>query len=79
MALALHALVADDRSGRARDLAGAVAAVIVVDVDARVRKRGAEGGDGLGDRRLLIVAGQQDRDAKLRLIHSYPLAALAFP
>ena len=50
--------------GRGRDLDGAVRAVIVVDVDGRAGERGAEAGDGLRDRRFLIVAGQQDGDAR---------------
>ena len=66
MALALHPLGADDRAGLGGDLAGPVGAVIVVDVDGGAGQRGAEGGDGLGDRRFLIVAGQQDGDAVRR-------------
>ena len=65
MALALLALGADDRARLRRDLARPVAAVVVVDVDGRVRQRRAEAGDGRGDRRFLIVARQQHGDARL--------------
>jgi hypothetical protein len=33
-------------------------------MDHRVGERGAEAGDGLRDRRFLVVAGQQDGDAE---------------
>ena len=42
MALALHPLGADDRARLGGNLAGAVAAVIVVDVDGGAGQRGAE-------------------------------------
>src|SRR3546814_6855044 len=61
MAFALHALGADDRARRARLGHRAVAAVVVVNVDRRVRQRGAEAGDRLPNRGFLVVAGQQDR------------------
>ena len=77
MALPLHPFLADDRSCRLRDLAGAVAAIIVVDVDERRRQSRPERRHRLGDRRLLIVAWEEDCDPKLRLIHLSPREALA--
>jgi hypothetical protein len=55
MALALLALGADDGAGLARDLDGAVAAVVVVDVDGRAGQRGAEA----GDRRAIAASSLQ--------------------
>src|SRR3546814_20319052 len=66
MAFALHALGADDRAHRARLGHRAVAAVVVVNVDRRVRQRGAEAGDRLPNRGFLVVAGQQDCDGRIR-------------
>ena len=63
IALALHPLGADDRARDAGIVDGAVAAVVVVDVDRRAGQRRAEGGDRLRDRRLLVVAGQDHGDA----------------
>ena len=64
VALALLALGADDRAGLGRDLARAVAAVVVVDVDGRAGQRRAEAGDRRRDRRFLIVAGQKHGDSR---------------
>jgi len=66
MALALHLLGANDRAGLRRDLAGAVTAVIVEDVDGGIGQRRPEAGDGLSDRGLLIVAGEEHGDAEVR-------------
>ena len=69
VALALHPLAPDDRASGCGDLDGAVAAVVVVDVDRRIGKRGAEARDRLRDRGFLVVAGQQDCDCR-RVRHS---------
>jgi hypothetical protein len=63
VALALLPLRADDRSGFGGDLAGPVAAVVVVDVDGRRRQRLAKAADRRADRRFLVEAGQKHGDA----------------
>ena len=70
-ALALDALGADHRARRARDLDGAVAAIVVVDVDRGRRQRRAELRHRPRDRRLFVVARQQDGDG--RFGHAAPL------
>jgi len=65
MSLALHPFRPDHRTGLARFRDRAVLAVVVVDVDRRVRQRCLEAGDGTGDRGFLVVARKQDSDARL--------------
>ena len=64
IALALLPFRPDDRAGGASDFDRPVAAVVVVDVDGRVRQRGAEAGDRFGDRCFLIVTWQDHGDAQ---------------
>src|SRR5262249_59877564 len=63
VALALVPLAPHQRAGGARDLAGAVGGIVVVDVDRGLGQRGAEIGDHFADGRLLVEAGHQDRHA----------------
>jgi hypothetical protein len=72
MALALHPLGSDDRARGGGKLAGAIGAVVVVDVDSGTGECGAEAGDGLRDRGFLVVAGKEHRDPELRLVHLPP-------
>ncbi len=66
VALALPALATHDRTRFARDRRGAVARIVVVDVDRGRGQRLAEIRDDGRDRRFLVIAGHQHRDAKLR-------------
>ncbi len=67
VAFALPPLVAHDGARLARHLGGAVLRIVVVDIDLRQRQGGAEGPHRGADRRLLVVAGQEDGDAGCRL------------
>ena len=64
VALALLLFGADYRARLCRDLASAVAAVVVVDVDGGIGQRCLEPGDGRADRRFLIVARQKHGDLR---------------
>src|SRR5262249_28841523 len=62
IALALVTLAAHLRAGGARHLHGAVARIVVVDVDRSLRERGAEIGDHLADGGLLVEARNEHRE-----------------
>jgi len=76
IALALHPFGANNRAGGCGDLTGAIAAVVVVDVDSGVGQRGSETGDRLRDRRFLVVAGQQDCDSRRVGIRHCPIPVI---
>ena len=61
-ALARPLFATHDRARIAGDVARAVAAAIVVDVDRAARQRRAKVGDDLGDRERFVVAGHEHRD-----------------
>ena len=67
VALALLALGADDGAGLGGGRYGAVAAIVVVDVDGGAGQRLPEAGDRGRDRRFLVVAGQKHGDSRLIL------------
>ena len=79
--LALALLAAHDGAGLARKARGAVVRIVVVDVDLGRGQRRAKTGDDGRDRRLLVVAGHQHRDARGHGRHrgSVPSAAGAGP
>ena len=70
IALALAMFAAHDGAGFARPRHGLVAGIVVIDIDRRVRQRGAEIAHDLGDRGFFIVAGHQDGDA---WAHGFPV------
>ena len=64
MALALLRDAADDGARVGGEITAVIAAIIVEDVDDRLRQGAAEIGHGLHDGPRLIVTGQDDRDAR---------------
>ena len=71
IALALHPFGTDHGTSGARNLYGAVAAVIVIDIDDGARQRRTETRDRLSDRGFLVIAWQEDSDTKVcRQVHA---------
>ncbi len=65
IALALAALAHHRGAGKRGAQRRGIGGIVVVDIDARGRQRGAETGDDVADRLRLVVAGQQDGDVEV--------------